>query len=101
STRDREELAQVLPVSLGDGEASVLADDAREISERLVQLSRREDQRVVAQQRERGQGLRPLRVRAENALHARVQSEQSELPGDHLLGEGAPPALVLELHELV
>src|SRR5207302_8229217 len=48
--RDREELREVLAIALGEGRRAVaVADGAREIRERLVQLARRGDERVVAQ----------------------------------------------------
>src|SRR5439155_3125439 len=62
--RDRQELREVLTIALREGRRAIsVTDGAREIGERLVELARRGDERVVAQRRDRRLGPLALRLR--------------------------------------
>src|SRR6202008_2656843 len=79
--RDRQELREILPVALRDPRRALLADRARQIRERLIQLARRGDERVVAQRRDRRLRLFRGLARVEDPLHAVVQAQERQLPG--------------------
>src|SRR5439155_3959342 len=78
-----------------------VADRARELLQRLVQLSRRRDERVVAKRRDRRRGPRSGLIGIERALDLVTEANEGEPAGDDLLRERLAAPLVFDLHQLV
>src|SRR5258708_35867028 len=98
---DRQEPREIRPGAFRDVLAAVVADRAGELLQRLIQLARGLDQRIVAKWRERRRGARAGLARVEHALDLVAEPDERELPRDDLLRERLAPPLVLDLHELV